>query len=141
MQYWPKRQAFLTQTGLSPLSSWRSSQRTKRHTPQSSSASTDIESMLGVGYIYPMSLSMHRIVQIRSKVENSKVWESATRSVFWLILSMLSVFTAVLVMMVCSLFLFFYAPFLGIAACAPLVALLFLLRMLADEARRRENGT
>jgi len=83
----------------------------------------------------------HRIVQIRSSVERSRIWQFATKTVFRLIVSSIGVFTAAMAMMVCSPFLFFYAPLLGIAAFAAFVVLMMLVSMLASEGRRRENGT
>lgn len=46
---------------------------------------------------------LHRIAQIRSSIESSKVWEFATKTAFRLVVSGVVVFAAALAMMACSL--------------------------------------
>lgn len=86
-----------------------------------------------------MSSILHRILQIRSNVENSRIWKAATQNVFRLVVSGVSVFAAAMAMLFSGLFLYFFMPILSIVAFAVSIVLMILVRFLADEGRRREN--
>ena len=102
---------------------------------------SNIDKLAPKGYPHAMSIMYHRIVRMRSSVENSRIWKFATKTVFRLVVSSVCVLAAALALMVGSPFLFFFMPVLGIAAFAGFAVLMILVRMLASEARRRENRT
>lgn len=87
-----------------------------------------------------MKLLMHRYRLVRLSIENSRIWEFATKTNLRLVISSLVVFTAAMLTMLVSVFLFTWSKVLGLLACAAFVALLLVVNILADEGRRREKG-
>lgn len=83
---------------------------------------------------------LRHIFQLRSYIEASRVWAFVTKTVLRLIISILVVFSALLAIMVSSVFIFVISPLFGVIACAVLCVLILILHLLVDEARRRENG-
>ena len=86
-----------------------------------------------------MLFDTHRLREIRSRIQRSKVWEQATRTIFRLVLSILSVFCTMMFLMIWSAFLLVDEKVWGVFVIILVAVLLLLLRMLADEARRRED--
>jgi ABC-type bacteriocin/lantibiotic exporter with double-glycine peptidase domain len=87
-----------------------------------------------------MKLLLRRYRQVRLKIENSRIWGLSTQSTLRFVISSLVVFTAAMLMMLASVFLFTWCKVFGLLAFVAFVALLLVVNILADEGRRREKG-